>query len=97
QRFLFKNTIPNEKEEEMKELAILFFLIPNFILANPIDSMNDKLLQLRDLSEKQNTSIEKNKNATINTLTQKQKSLFLLKQSNELILIEHKIGAVNGK
>ncbi|WP_416861249.1 hypothetical protein [Helicobacter ganmani] len=81
----------------MKELAILFFLIPNFILANPIDSMNDKLLQLRDLSEKQNTSIEKNKNATINTLTQKQKSLFLLKQSNELILIEHKIGAVNGK
>lgn len=81
----------------MKELAILFFLIPNFILANPIDSMNDKLLQLGDLSEKQNTSIEKNKNAKINTLTQKQKSLFLLKQSNELILIEHKIGAVNGK
>lgn len=81
----------------MKELAILFFLIPNFILANPIESMNDKLLQLGDLSEKQNTSIEKNKNAKINTLTQKQKSLFLLKQSNELILIEHKIGAINGK
>lgn len=81
----------------MKKLAILFFLIPNFILANPIESMNDKLLQLGDLSEKQNTSIEKNKNAKINTLTQKQKSLFLLKQSNELILIEHKIGAINGK
>ncbi len=77
--------------------SFLFFLISNFILANPIDSMNDKLLQLKDLSEKQNTSIEKNKDAKINTLTQKQKSLFLLKQSNELILIEHKIGAVNGK
>ncbi|WP_416860873.1 hypothetical protein [Helicobacter ganmani] len=81
----------------MKTKLFFLFLLSNCVSANPIDSMNDKLLQLKDLSEKQNTSIEKNKNAKINTLTQKQKSLFLLKQSNELILIEHKIGAVNGK
>lgn len=81
----------------MKTKLFFLFLLSNCVLANPIDSMNDKLLQLGDLSEEQNINIEKNKNAIINTLTQKQKSLFLLKQSNELILIEHKIGAVNGK
>lgn len=81
----------------MKKQTFLLFLLPSFILANPIDSMNDKILELKDLSDKQNTSIEKNNNAKIDTLTQKQKSLFLLKQSNELILIEHKIGATNGK
>ena len=59
--------------------------------------MNDKILELKDLSDKQNTSIEKNNNAKIDTLIQKQKTLFLLKQSNQLILLEHKIGANNGE
>ena len=81
----------------MKKQIFLLFLLPSFILANPIDSMNDKILELKDLSNKQNTSIEKNNNAKIDTLTQKQKTLFLLKQSNQLILLEHKIGANNGE
>ena len=77
--------------------SFFLFLLPSFILANQIDSMNDKILELKDLSNKQNTSIEKNNNAKIGTLTQKQKTLFLLKQSNQLILLEHKIGANNGE
>ena len=77
--------------------SFFLFLLPSFILANPIDSMNDKILELKDLSDKQNTSIEKNNNAKIDTLTQKQKTLFLLKQSTQLILLEHKIGANNGE
>lgn len=81
----------------MKKQTFLLFLLPSFILANPIDSMNDKILELKDLSDKQNTSIEKNNNAKIDTLIQKQKTLFLLKQSNQLILLEHKIGANNGE
>ena len=45
--------------------SFFLFLLPSFILANPIDSMNDKILELKDLSNKQNTSIEKNNNAKI--------------------------------
>ncbi len=68
-----------------------------FLFANPIDSMSDKIVKLDEMQTEQNLKHRQNIQATINTLTQKEQNLFLLKQGNELLLNEQKTRAVNGK
>lgn len=69
----------------------LAFISVNLSYANPIDTMNDKINELNNLNAEQNTKLNQSINARANTLTQKSKSLFLLKQNNELLMLEHKI------
>lgn len=78
----------------LKCFIALICLIPNLSYANPIDTMNEKINEFNNLNTEQNTKLNQSINAKANTLTQKSKSLFLLKQNNELLMLEHKIQAL---
>lgn len=80
-----------------KLLIFIMFFNMNFCFANPIDTMNEDIIKLDELNTEQNQKHRQNIGAKVDTLTQKAQSLFLLKQNNELILNEQKIGATNGK
>lgn len=78
----------------------IFFILIGFIhqaLANPIDTMDRNITKLNELHTQQNQNYEKYMKVKINTLTDISQSIFLLKQNNELLFIEQKIGAVNGQ
>lgn len=78
----------------------IFFILIGFInqaLANPIDTMDKNITKLNEFHIQQNQNYEKYIKVKINTLIDISQSIFLLKQNNELLLIEQKIGAVNGQ
>ncbi|MBX7491248.1 hypothetical protein [Helicobacter turcicus] len=79
-----------------KLLLISIFLLFNQALSNPIDSMQDKITKLESLNTNQNNTLNKLQKVYTNTLTDRTNTLFLLKQYNALLLLESKIGALNG-
>lgn len=80
-----------------KLFIFTIFLSSNLLFANPIDSMNENIVKLDKLNTEQNQKHKQNIGAKVDTLTQKAQSLFLIRQNNELILNEQKIGATNGE
>lgn len=81
-----------------KFFIFIIFLSLNYLcFANPIDSMNEDIVKLDEVNTEQNQNQKQNIGVKIDTLTQKAQTLFLLKQNNELILNEQKIGVTNGK
>ena len=79
------------------KLFFIGIILCSISFANPIDNMNELIIRLNEFHTEENQKHQQNIQTKINTLTEKSQSLFLLRQNNELLLNEQKIGVINGK